>query len=120
VEELYRRMVFNVAARNQDDHTKNISFLMNPTGEWSLSPAYDVTYSYNPTGQWSSQHQMTLAGKADNFTEEDFLQLAKKVQVKKPREIIQRVVDAVALRFDTDRAAATRSFRLRIPFRYAD
>ena len=96
VEELYRRLVFNVVARNQDDHTKNISFLMNPAGEWSLSPAYDVTYSYNPTGQWSSQHQMTLAGKVDDFTVDDFLQLAKNVQVKKPREIIQRAVDAVA------------------------
>jgi serine/threonine-protein kinase HipA len=96
VEELYRRMVFNVVARNQDDHTKNISFLMNPAGEWSLSPAYDVTYSYNPTGEWSSQHQMSLAGKVDDFTEDDFLQQAKKVQVKKPREIIQQVVDAVA------------------------
>ena len=96
MEELYRRLVFNVVARNQDDHTKNISFLMNPAGKWSLSPAYDVTYSYNPTGEWSSQHQMTLAGKVDDFTEEDFLQLARNVQVKKPWEIIQQVVDAVA------------------------
>ena len=96
VEELYRRMVFNVVARNQDDHTKNISFLMNQAGEWSLSPAYDVTYSYNPEGQWSSQHQMSLAGKVDDFTEADFLQLARNVQVKKPREVIQQVVDAVA------------------------
>ena len=96
VEELYRRMAFNVVARNQDDHTKNISFLMNPAGVWSLSPAYDVTYSYNPTGEWSHHHQMSLADKVDGFTEDDFLQLAKKVQVKKPGEIIQQVVDAVA------------------------
>ncbi|GAB3243000.1 type II toxin-antitoxin system HipA family toxin [Hymenobacter seoulensis] len=96
IEELYRRLVFNVVARNQDDHTKNISFLMNPAGKWSLSPAYDVTHSYNPTGQWSSQHQMRLADKVDDFTEEDFLHLAKSVQVKKAREIIQQVVDAVA------------------------
>ncbi|UYZ61354.1 type II toxin-antitoxin system HipA family toxin [Hymenobacter latericus] len=96
VEELYRRMVFNVVARNQDDHTKNISFLMNPEGKWSLSPAYDVTHSYNPTGEWSSQHQMSIAGKVDDFTEDDFLQLAKNVLVKKPREIIQQVVEAVA------------------------
>ncbi|MCA8833341.1 type II toxin-antitoxin system HipA family toxin [Hymenobacter pini] len=96
VEELYRRMVFNVVARNQDDHTKNISFLMDPQGKWSLSPAYDVTYSYNPTGDWSSQHQMSLAGKRDNFSDDDFLELAKKVQVKKPREIMQQVTEAVA------------------------
>ena len=96
VEELYRRMVFNVVARNQDDHTKNISFLMNPAGKWSLSPAYDVTHSYNPSGDWSHHHQMSLAGKRDDFTADDFLQLAKKVLVKKPRELIQQVVDAVA------------------------
>jgi serine/threonine-protein kinase HipA len=96
VEELYRRLVFNVVARNQDDHTKNISFLMNPVGEWGLSPAYDVTYSYNPSGEWSRHHQMSLAGKVDDFTQDDFLQLAKQVLVKKPREIIQQVVEAVA------------------------
>ncbi|MGY3091337.1 serine/threonine protein kinase HipA of HipAB toxin-antitoxin module [Hymenobacter sp. UYAg731] len=69
--------------------------MMNLAAVWSLSPAYDVTRSHNPTGQWSSQHQMSLAGKVDDFTEDDFMQLAKNVQVKKPREIIQRAVDAV-------------------------
>lgn len=74
--EQFRRAVFNVVGRNQDDHTKNISFLMNRRGIWSLSPAYDVTYSFNPAGAWTSQHQMTLNGKRDDFTRRDIAQLA--------------------------------------------
>ena len=64
-EQQYRRMLFNVIARNQDDHCKNIAFLMQPDGKWSLSPAFDVTYSHNPAGKWTSQHQMTINGKRD-------------------------------------------------------
>ena len=74
--EQFRRAVFNVVARNQDDHTKNISFLMNRRGEWTLSPAYDITYSYNPTGAWTSSHQMTLNGKRDHFERDDIAALA--------------------------------------------
>jgi serine/threonine protein kinase HipA of HipAB toxin-antitoxin module len=66
-------MVFNVVARNQHDHVKNIAFLMNPLGEWSLAPAFDVTYSFNPAGAWTGTHQMTLNGKRDGFTREDFV-----------------------------------------------
>lgn len=62
VEEQFRRIVFNVVARNQDDHVKNIAFLMDKSGRWSLAPAYDVIYSYNPTGEWTSVHQMTVNG----------------------------------------------------------
>jgi serine/threonine-protein kinase HipA len=60
IEEQFRRMAFNIVARNQDDHVKNIAFLMNQQGEWSLAPAFDVTYSYNPSGSWTSMHQMTM------------------------------------------------------------
>ena len=74
--EQFRRAVFNVVARNQDDHTKNISFLMDRRGVWTLSPAYDITYSYNPTGMWTSSHQMTLNGKRDDFTRADIAKLA--------------------------------------------
>ncbi|MDH5378223.1 MAG: type II toxin-antitoxin system HipA family toxin, partial [Gammaproteobacteria bacterium] len=66
--EQFRRMVFNILARNQDDHTKNISFLMDESGAWRLSPAYDVTYAHNPGGQWTLLHQMTVNGKRDEFT----------------------------------------------------
>jgi len=75
--QLFRRMTFNVIMRNQDDHTKNIAFLMNRKGQWRISPAYDVTYSFNPNGAWTSQHQMTINGKQDNFTLNDLIEVAK-------------------------------------------
>ncbi len=75
LEEQFRRAVFNVIARNQDDHTKNIAFLMEQTGAWSLSPAYDVTYSYNPAGAWTSTHQMSINAKRDLFERSDLLSL---------------------------------------------
>ncbi len=98
VEEQYRRAVFNVVARNQDDHVKNISFLMNRAGEWRLSPAYDVTYAYNPRGTWTGQHQMSLAGKRRSFERTDLLRLAETSGLKKPRaaRVIDQVFGAVA------------------------
>ncbi len=97
IEELFRRMVFNVVARNQDDHVKNIAFLMQQSGQWSLAPAFDVTYSYNPQGQWTGQHQMTLNGKRDNFTLDDFRTCAKNCAMKKGRAeaIVNEVITAV-------------------------
>lgn len=97
IEEQFRRMVFNIIARNQDDHVKNIAFLMNKAGVWSLSPAYDVTYSYNPKGDWTAVHQMTLGGKQDDFTLDDFVQCAKLISMKKGRaeQIAQEVTTAV-------------------------
>jgi serine/threonine-protein kinase HipA len=94
-EQLFVRMVFNVIARNQDDHTKNISFLMNRRGEWSLSPAYDVTYAYNPDNKWISKHQMSVNGKREEITREDLLAVAKQMNIKKPKEIIEKVRSVV-------------------------
>ena len=85
VEEQFRRMVFNIVARNQDDHVKNIAFLMNKQGEWSLAPAFDVTYSYNPSGSWTATQQMTLNGKREAFTLEDFELCAKSAVMKRGR-----------------------------------
>jgi serine/threonine-protein kinase HipA len=85
LEQQYRRMVFNVIGRNQDDHTKNISFLMDRAGHWSLSPAYDITYSYNASGEWTSRHQMSVNGKRDHFTLEDLLQSATAANIKRPK-----------------------------------
>lgn len=93
--ELFRRMVFNVVARNQDDHTKNIAFLMNPKGKWSLSPAFDMTYSHNPKGQWTSQHQMSVNGKRDNFKREDLLAVAHVSDLKHADKVIDEVLNAV-------------------------
>lgn len=97
VEEQFRRMVFNIVARNQDDHVKNIAFLMNQQGEWSLAPAFDVTYSYNPSGSWTATHQMTLNGKRDGFAQEDFEACAKAAVMKRGRatKIIEEVKAAV-------------------------
>jgi serine/threonine-protein kinase HipA len=98
VEEQFRRMVFNIVARNQDDHVKNIAFLMNQRGEWSLAPAFDVTYSYNPAGAWTAHHQMTLNQKRDEFTVEDFEAGARAAQMKRGRaaSILEQVQAAVA------------------------
>ncbi|GHT56379.1 toxin HipA [Bacteroidia bacterium] len=95
-EQVFRRMVFNVAARNQDDHTKNFSFLMDESGKWRLAPAYDMAYSYNPTGKYTSLHQMAINGKRDGFTKADLLQVAKSMNIKKVNEIIEEVVHAVS------------------------
>jgi serine/threonine-protein kinase HipA len=97
VEEQFRRMVFNIVARNQDDHVKNIAFLMNKQGEWSLAPAFDLTYSYNPSGSWTATHQMTLGGKRDDFTHEDFEACAQAALMKRGRAatIIEEVQAAV-------------------------
>lgn len=98
IEEQFRRMVFNIVARNQDDHVKNITFLMNKAGQWSLSPAYDVTYSFNPTGSWTASHQMSMNGKRDNFTLDDFRACAKSASMKRGRAeaIVNEVQQVVA------------------------
>ena len=97
IEEMFRRMVFNIIARNQDDHVKNIAFLMDKSGTWSLAPAFDVIYSYNPTGDWTASHQMTLNGKRDDFTLEDFKACARIASMKRGRaeSIIQEVRERV-------------------------
>lgn len=100
IEEQFRRMVFNLVARNQDDHVKNIAFTMDKRGQWSLSPAYDVTYSYNPTGTWTSTHQMSMNGKRDHFTMEDFRACAKSALLKRGRaESVVAEVTAVVERW---------------------
>jgi serine/threonine-protein kinase HipA len=98
VEQQFRRMVFNVIARNQDDHVKNIAFLMNRAGEWALSPAYDVTYNYNREGEFTARHQMSINGKRDRFTIEDFERCAESVSMRRGRaaEITAEVREAVA------------------------
>jgi serine/threonine-protein kinase HipA len=81
-EEQFRRMLFNVVARNQDDHVKNIAFLMNKAGEWRLAPAFDVTYSYNPSGSWTASHQMTINGKRDGFLKVDIRTVGQSAGLK--------------------------------------
>ncbi|PZU71809.1 MAG: toxin HipA [Brevundimonas sp.] len=98
LEEQFRRMAFNIVARNQDDHVKNIAFLMDRTGAWSLSPAFDITWSYNPDGDWTARHQMSMNGKRDGFTLEDFDACARTaaINARRARAIVQEVREAVA------------------------
>jgi serine/threonine-protein kinase HipA len=98
LEELFRRMIFNLVVRNQDDHTKNVAFLMDQTGTWRLSPAYDITYSYNPAGAWTAQHQMTVNGKRDHFTADDLSSTAETAGLKRGRwkTLLQEVLDATS------------------------
>jgi serine/threonine-protein kinase HipA len=94
--QLFTRMVFNIIARNQDDHTKNISFLMDQGGHWKLSPAYDITNANDPANKWMSRHQMSVNGKRDKFTRRDLEAVAKEMNIKKPGEIIDQVASGVA------------------------
>lgn len=93
-----RRIAFNIVARNQDDHAKNTSFLMDPSGGWSLSPAYDLTFSYNPAGQWTKTHQTAMAGKLDGFAIDDFVACVETAGIDRRRatEILAEVGDSVA------------------------
>ena len=92
-QEMFRRLVFNVVIRNQDDHTKNISFLMDRQGKWTLSPAYDMGFAYNPNGGWTAQHQMSINGKFDDITRQDLLEFAKRNNIKEATEIIDRITE---------------------------
>lgn len=95
--EQFRRMVFNVVGRNQDDHVKNVAFLMDRTGKWSLSPAYDVVYAYNPRGKQTRHHQMSINGKSGEFTVGDLHSVARFAKLKRGQagEIIEQVTEAI-------------------------
>lgn len=97
VEQQYKRAVFNVVARNQDDHVKNISFLMDKSGSWQLSPAYDLAYSYNPLGSWTRNHQMSMAGKRNEFSHDDLMVFASNAGLKpaRARQAIEEVAASV-------------------------
>jgi serine/threonine-protein kinase HipA len=125
-EQQFLRMAFNVVARNQDDHVKNIAFLMDRDGRWSLSPAFDLVYAYNPAGRWTAQHQMSINGKRDGFTVEDLRRVAEMASMKRGRveEILARVSEAVrdwpelaaSVGINDDRAEQiARTHRLNLP-----
>lgn len=95
-EQLYRRMVFNVVARNCDDHTKNFAFLMDKTGNWKLAPAFDVCHSYRPGSEWVSQHSLSINGKRKDITRLDLISVAKNMNIKKSEHIIDQIVEIVS------------------------
>ncbi|WP_439474168.1 type II toxin-antitoxin system HipA family toxin [Algoriphagus formosus] len=90
-EQLFIRMVFNVLARNCDDHTKNFAFLMDQSGKWKLSPAYDICHAYRPGSLWVSSQSLQVNGKREGITDSDFLEIARKMNIKKPDEKIDQV-----------------------------
>ena len=94
----FRRMVFNIVARNQDDHVKNIAFLMDRDGVWRLSPAYDVAYQYNPAGDWTSQHQMSVNNKRDGFTLADLVACGRSADLgrREVSAVLEDVTQAVS------------------------
>ena len=94
--QMFRRMVFNVVIRNQDDHTKNISFLMEEDGKWHLSPAYDMGYAFNPNGGWTATHQMSINEKFDNISRQDLLTFASQNNIKNAASVIDEVCEVAS------------------------
>lgn len=95
IDQMYRRMVFNVLAKNCDDHTKNFSFILKQNTKWALAPAYDICHAYRPGSEWVSRHALSINGKRDSIIKEDLLQIAKTVNCSKANEIIDEVNQAV-------------------------
>lgn len=95
-EQLFRRMAFNVIARNCDDHTKNFAFRLKQNENWELTPAYDVCFAYRPESNWVSQHNLSINGKRKDITKEDLLYVAKSMNIKKANQIIQQINDVVS------------------------
>ena len=94
--EMYRRMVFNVAGKNLDDHTKNVSFLLEENGSWRLSPAYDMIYNHNPEGKWTSRHQMSINGKREKINYKDLIAVGEENNIKSSRDIIEQILGVLS------------------------
>lgn len=95
IDQVFRRMAFNVMARNCDDHTKNFSFVLKHNGKWELSPAYDVTHAHDPNNIWLAQHLMSVNGKFDDITREDLLAEADRFGVRRPNDLLADVRGAL-------------------------
>ena len=94
-EQMFRRMVFNVLARNCDDHTKNFSFILKQGDDWKLAPAYDVCHAYRPESEWVSRHNLSINGKRENITREDLMTVGESIRNKKSKEIIDEINDKI-------------------------
>lgn len=94
-EQMFKRMVFNVVARNCDDHTKNFSFLMDASGKWKLALAYDICHAYRPGSEWVSQHNLSINGKRKDFNLDDFLTIAEQNSIRNPKKIIETCIEVV-------------------------
>ena len=94
-EQMFKRMVFNVLAKNCDDHTKNFAFMMSKQGKWSITPAYDICYAYRPQSQWVSQQSLSINGKRVGFNREDLMTVAQGISLKKGKQIINEIKETV-------------------------
>lgn len=94
-EQMFRRMVFNVIARNCDDHTKNFSFILKKGDRWGLAPAYDICHAYRPGSEWVSRHALSINGKRDNITREDLITIGRSIRNKRSEEIIDEISEKV-------------------------
>lgn len=94
-EQMFRRMVFNVMARNCDDHTKNFSFRLKKNSRWELAPAYDVCHAYKPNHQWVSQHALSINGKRKGISKNDLLVIGKSIKCKQAAAIIEEIESSV-------------------------
>lgn len=94
-EQMFRRMVFNVLARNCDDHTKNFSFILKQDGRWELAPAYDICHAYRPGSDWVNQHALSICGRRDNITRENLMTIGASIRSKKSKEIIDEINERV-------------------------
>jgi serine/threonine-protein kinase HipA len=95
LDQIFRRMAFNVMARNCDDHTKNFAFRLKQGGTWELAPGYDITHAYHPRGKWTYQHLMSVNGKFENITREDMLLEAERFSVSRPKDLLGEVREAL-------------------------
>jgi len=95
-EQQYRRAIFNIVARNHDDHVKNFSFIMDKNGKWKISPAYDITYSYKPGGTWTDVHQSSINGKYTDFNKNDLMDFGETFGIKKSKDIIEGTIHEVS------------------------
>jgi serine/threonine-protein kinase HipA len=94
-EQMFRRMVFNVMARNCDDHTKNFAFRLRKNQDWELTPAYDICHAFRPGSEWVSEQALSINGKRSNISKEDIVTIAKSMNIKKGTEIIQRTSEII-------------------------
>lgn len=94
-EQMFRRMVFNVIARNCDDHTKNFSFILKQNSRWQLAPAYDICHAYRPGSEWVSHHALSINGKRDNITREDLIEIGRSIRNKKAGETVDVIYEKV-------------------------
>ena len=96
MEQMFRRMVFNVMARNCDDHTKNFAFRLKREADWELAPGYDICHAYRPNSQLVSQHAISVNGKRNNIQKKDLLSIAESMYIKRASQMIDQINNVVA------------------------